>query len=139
RVYSEAVESHIGGWFWNAAAHSRVQPVEQPRYEYELPESDDSSWRFTAEFSVQPKPEPADWTAREVPRLEIEVPEEAVQAQLEELQRVAAEVVPSGGRAAQPGDVAIVDLESDGQAQRDLVVEVGAGRLIEEVEEAIAG
>src|SRR5262249_32023381 len=27
RVFSEAVESHIGGWFWNAAAQSRVQPV----------------------------------------------------------------------------------------------------------------
>ena len=24
RIYAEAVESHIGGWFWNAAARSRV-------------------------------------------------------------------------------------------------------------------
>jgi trigger factor len=30
RVYSEAVESHIGGWFWDAAARSRVQPVDSP-------------------------------------------------------------------------------------------------------------
>src|SRR5881296_3519520 len=40
RLYSEAVESHIGGWFWNAAASTRVRPVEQPRYEYDLPSSD---------------------------------------------------------------------------------------------------
>jgi len=139
RIYSEAVESHIGGWFWNAAAEQRIQPVEAPRYEYELPASDDSSWRFTAEFPVQRKPEPADWRTLEVPRLDIDVPQEAIQAQLEELQRTVAEVVPAEGRSAQEGDVAIVDLSSDGQAQRDLVVEVGGGRLLEEIEAGIVG
>jgi trigger factor len=139
RVYTEAVESHIGGWFWNAAAQTRIQPTEQPQYDYELPGSDDTSWRFTAEFPVQPKPEPADWRGLEVPRLELEVPTEAVQAQLEELQRIVAEVVPADGRSAQAGDVAIVDLIADGQAQRDLVVELGAGRLVEEIEGGIVG
>jgi trigger factor len=139
RLYSEAVESHIGGWFWNAASQTRVQPVDQPQYEYELPESDQAAWRFTAEFPVQPKPEPADWSKLEVPKLEIEVPTEAVQAQLEELQRTVAEVVPAGRRPAQAGDVAIVDLVSDGQAQRDLIVEIGAGRMIEEIEAGVVG
>src|SRR5919204_6531817 len=91
RIYQEAVESHIGSWFWNAAARSRVQPVEQPRYEYELPATDKQDWSFTAEFAVQPKPEPADWTQLEVPRLEVDVPEEVVQAELELLQRSVAE------------------------------------------------
>jgi len=74
-----------------------------------------------------------------VPRLEIDVPGEAVQAQLEELQRSVAEVVPADGRPAREGDVAIVDLSSDSQAQRDLVVEIGAGRMLEEIEAGIAG
>src|SRR6202043_3896655 len=94
RLYTEAVESHIGNWFWNAATQTRVQPVEQPEYAYELPETEDAAWRFTAEFPVQPKPEPADWRQLEVPRLEAEIPDEAIQQQLEELQRIAAEVVP---------------------------------------------
>lgn len=139
RLYTEAVESHIGGWFWNAASQTKVQPVEQPQYAYELPETDEAAWSFTAEFPVQPKPEPADWTALEVPRLEIEIPPDIVSLQLEELQRSAAEVVPVDGRPAQEGDVAIVDLTADGQAQRDLVVELGAGRLIEELEAGIVG
>ena len=42
RVMAEAVESHIGGWFWNAAADARIRPVEQPQYEYELPNSDNA-------------------------------------------------------------------------------------------------
>jgi trigger factor len=140
RIYQEAVESHIGSWFWNAAARSRVQPVEQPRYEYELPATDKEDWRFTAEFAVQPKPDPADWTQLEVPKLEIEVPEEAVQEQLEELQRTAAELAPVDGRPAQAGDVVIVDLVSEnGDAQRDYVVELGSERLLEEIENGIRG
>src|ERR1700759_841632 len=68
RLYSEAVESHIGTWFWSAARRSRVRPVEQPSYDYELPENDDEAWKFTAEFAVQQHPEPADWTQLEVPK-----------------------------------------------------------------------
>ena len=47
RLYAEAVESHIGGWFWNAATVARVNPVAQPEYEYDLP-SETSDWRFSA-------------------------------------------------------------------------------------------
>jgi trigger factor len=140
RIYAEAVDSHIGSWFWNAAARSRVQPVEQPRYEYDLPSSDKQDWRFTAEFAVQPKPEPADWTQLEVPKGDVEVPEEVVQAHLEELQRTAGELVPVDGRTAQDGDTVVVDLVGeDGQAQRDYVVELGEARLVEEIENALRG
>src|SRR5262245_38438992 len=139
RVYSEAVESHIGAWFWDAASRSRVQPVDAPEYDYELPERDDEAWRFTAEFPVQPKAEPADWRTLEVPRLEVDIPPEAIQAQLEELQRSVAEVVVADGRAAQPGDVAVIDVVSDEGAQRDLVVELGAERILDEIEQGIVG
>jgi trigger factor len=140
RLYAEAVESHIGSWFWNAAARSRVQPVEQPQYEYDLPANENEDWRFTAEFAVQPKPEPADWTQLEVPRLEAEVPEEVVRTYLEELQRAVAELVGVEGRPAQEGDTAVVDLVAEsGDVQRDLVVELGSERLIEEIENAIRG
>jgi trigger factor len=140
RIYAEAIESHIGAWFWNAAARSRVQPIEQPRYDYELPATDKEDWRFTAEFLVQPKPEPADWTTLEVPRREVEVPEEVVQAQLEELQRTAAELAPVDGRPAQDGDTVVVDVVSgEGEAQRDYVVDLGDERLVEELENAIRG
>ncbi|MBX5475110.1 MAG: trigger factor family protein, partial [Thermoleophilia bacterium] len=27
RIMTEAVSSHIGGWFWNAAARSRLRPI----------------------------------------------------------------------------------------------------------------
>jgi trigger factor len=140
RLYSEAVESHIGGWFWNAATRARVNPIAQPEYEYELPASESEDWRFSATVEVQPKPEPADWTQLEVPKHEAEVPVEAVQAELEALQKTVGELVAVEGRPAEDGDTAVVDLISeDGSAQRDYVVDLGSERLVEEIENGIRG
>jgi trigger factor len=140
RLYAEAVDSHIGGWFWTAAAGARVNPIAQPEYDYELPTSDSEDWSFSATVEVQPKPKPADWTKLEVPKVEAEVPEEAVQAELETLQRIAAEIVPVDGRPAQEGDTVVIDLVAeDGTAQRDYVVELGSERLVEEVENGTRG
>ena len=65
---SEAIESHISGWYWKrVAARARIRPAEQPELDYELPDSDDPDWRFTATCRVLPKPEVADWTKLQVP------------------------------------------------------------------------
>jgi trigger factor len=140
RIFSEAVESHIGGWFLNAAANSRIRPVAAPEYAYDLPESGDDQFSFTATVSVQPKPEPADWTTLEVGYAEPEIPQEVVDAELEELRSSVAELAPVEGRPARTGDVVVIDvLSPDGDGQRDLVVELGAGRLVEELERALIG
>ena len=140
RIFSEAVESHIGGWFLNAAATTRIRPVAAPEYDYDLPDSDDTDFNFTATVSVQPKPEPADWTKLEVGYAEPEVPEEVVDAELEDLRSSVAELAPVEGRAVRTGDVVVIDvLNPEGEGQRDLVVELGAGRLVEELERALIG
>jgi trigger factor len=140
RLLTEAVESHIGGWFWNAAANSRIQPIAQPQYEYDLPASDDDEWSFTATVDVQPKPEVADWTTLEVPYAEAEIPPELVDQEIEALRESVADLAPVEGRPAQTGDVVVVDaVEEGGEAQRDLVLELGAGRVLEEVERALLG
>jgi trigger factor len=140
RIYGEAVDSHIGGWFWSAAARNRLRPVAQPEYDYELPASDQADWTFDATVEVQPKPELVDWTTLEVPRPEIEVPAEAIDQAVEALRSDVAELVPAEGRPAREGDTAVVDLVSvSGEGQRDTVVEIGSGRLVEEVERALVG
>src|SRR5574340_408950 len=101
RIYSEAVDSHIGGWFWGAAARSRVRPVAEPQYEFELPASAEEAWSFVATVEVQPIPEIVDWTTLEVPRAEVEVPQESVDAELEALRESVAELAPAEGRPAQ--------------------------------------
>ena len=140
RIYTEAVESHIGGWFWNAAAQSRIRPVEQPSYDYELPGTEHDAWRFTATVTVQPKPDVPDWKTLEVPYVEPEVPQEAVDAELEGLRSSVAELVPVEDRPVVEGDTVVVDLVTPGgEAQRDYVVELGQGRLLDELEAGIVG
>jgi trigger factor len=140
RVMAEAVDSHIGGWFWNAAAQSRVRPVEQPEYDFELPASEDEDWQFTATVTVQAKPELADWKTLEVGAYEPEVPEELVDRELDALRSTVAELVPVDGRAVGPDDTVIVDMVSpQGEARRDYVVELGRGAVVDEIENGLVG
>jgi trigger factor len=140
RIFTEAVESHIGGWFWTAAAREGLRPVAQPDYDFELPTSEEQGWSFTATVDVQPPPELPDWTELEVPRADVEVPEELVQAELDAVRATVADLAPVEHRSAQPGDVAVVDLvDQSGERQRDYAVELGSGRLVEEIEQAVVG
>ena len=140
RLMAEAVDSHIGGWFWSAAARSRVRPVEQPEFDFELPDSEDQDWEFTATVTVQAKPEVADWKKLEVGAYEPEVPEELVERELDALRATVAELVPVDGRPVGPDDTVIVDMVSpQGETRRDYVVELGRGAVVEEIEQGIVG
>jgi trigger factor len=140
RVYTEAIESHIGGWFWNAAARSGIRPADRPELDYELPSSDKEDWRFTATVPVLPKPELPDWKQLEVPAEDVDVPEDLVAAELDVLRGTVAELAPVTDRPAQAGDTIVVDLVREGgEAQRDYVVELGAGRLVPELEQQLIG
>jgi trigger factor len=140
RIYAEAVETHIGGWLRVAAASKRLRPVAEPRYEYELPTSADQSWSFSAELEVQPPAEPADWRKLEVGRGEAEVPEGAVEHELDILRSSVAQVVPVAGRAVQEGDTLVLDLVAEkGEESRDQVVELNTGKLAGELEHGLIG
>jgi trigger factor len=140
RLYQEAVDSHIGGWFRAALRGTNVRPVQAPEYEYELPDSPSDNFQFTATVPVQPTPELPDWSALEVPRSDPDVPQELIDAELEVLRSTVADLAPVEGRPAQEGDVVVVDLVSDdGEAQRDYVAELGSGRLLPEIERGLLG
>jgi trigger factor len=139
RLYSEAIESHIAGWYGNAVARARIRPAEQPQLDYELPTSDDQDWRFTATVSVLPKPAVADWTKLQVPYAEAEVPEDYVDHELSVLRSTVAELSPVEDRPAQQGDTVVIDLVAGDGGQRDYVVELGSGRLLPELEDQLAG
>ncbi|CAN5165400.1 MAG: trigger factor [Actinobacteria bacterium] len=140
RIYAEAVDSHIGGWFWSAASRNRVRPVTDPQFEFELPSTADEPWTFSATVEVQPTPEIVDWTTLEVARSEVEVPQDAIDAEIEALRESIAELTPAESRPARIGDTVVIDLaDSAGEAQRDTVVELGTGQLAPELEQQIVG
>jgi trigger factor len=139
RLYTEAIESHIAGWYGNAVARTRIRPAEQPELDYELPASDDQDWRFTATVSVLPKPSVADWKQLQVPYAEPEVPEDYVEHELNVLRSTIAELSPVEDRPAEVGDTVVIDLLAGDGGQRDYVVELGSGRLLPELEEQLVG
>jgi trigger factor len=140
RIVAEAVDSHIGGWFWSAAARSRLRPISAPKYEYELPAGSGEPWQFSATLEVQPLPDVVDWTTLEVPRAEANVPDELVQQELDALREIVAELNAVEDRPAQAGDTVVIDLKRhDGATQADTVVELGSGRLVDEIEAALVG
>jgi trigger factor len=140
RLYSEAIESHIAAWYSNAVATARIRPADQPELDYELPDSEDQDWRFTATVPVLPKPEVVDWKQLQVPYAEPEIPEDLVDHELNVLRSTVAELAPVSDRPAQAGDSIVLDLNTDdGGGQKDYVVELGSGRLIPELEEGLVG
>jgi trigger factor len=141
-LWEEAVRSHLDGWFWSAAATSGVRPIANPEVDVgDGPPSDGETFRFTATVAVVPTPTLGDWRELEVAAPEPEVPAEAVDAELERLREMAAELAPVEHRPAQPDDVVVLDLDGEqiGATQRDYVVEVGRGRLVDEIETALVG
>jgi trigger factor len=141
-LWDEAVRSHLDGWFWNAAATSGVRPVASPEVDVgETPPEEGETFRFTATVSVVPKPELAEWTELEVGAPEAEVPAELVDAELERLRETTAELAPADHRPAQEGDLVVIDMEGAeiGATQRDYAVELGSGRLVDEIETALVG
>ena len=140
RLLEEAVSSHIGSWFWNAAAASRIRPVAQPEYGYDLPDSERDPFQFTATVDVQPKPEVADWATLEVGYPEIEIPDGLVEHELDALRSSVAQLAPVEGRPVGETDTVVLDVTgSGGETQRDFVVELGQGLLADELEQALVG
>ena len=139
-LWDEAVRSHIDGWFWSAASNSGIRPVASPDVEFGEAPDDGGSFRFSATVPVLAKPELADWTTLEVARTETDVPAELVERELEALRSSVGELVPVEDRPVLEGDTVVLDLVGDETGtQRDYVTEVGEGRLIAPLEEALPG
>jgi trigger factor len=139
-VWQEALKSHLDSWFWSAAADSGIRPVATPEVEFDALPEENGTFKFSATVAVLPKPELADWTELEVPAPEADVPAEAIDFELERIRETVAELVPVEGRPVQQGDTVVVDIVGAGlDPQRDYVVEVGAERLVPELDEGLVG
>ena len=67
------------------------------------------------------------------------MPEELIEQELEALRRSVAGVLPVD-RPAEEGDTLVVDLVSpSGETQSDTIVQLGSGRLVEEIEHSLVG
>ncbi len=135
---AEAIRTHAGGWFWSAASENEIRPVAEPELEWDENPRMGSPFTFRATVDVLPPPGLADWTELEVGRPDAKLPREVIEGELERVRLSAASLSPVEGRPAAAGDTVVVDLTGD-EITRDYAIEVGHGRLRDEIEEAIIG
>ena len=145
-VLDEAVRGSLGSWYVDAIDAAGIEPVGDPNLALgDLP-AEGQPLTFSIEIGVRPQATLGDYRGLEVARREPAVDDAAVDAQVEELRERLARLETAEGRAAQAGDFAVVDFTGavdgepvEGAEARDELVEVGAGRLPEELEAALSG
>jgi trigger factor len=143
-VAQKTVEDHFGHWYSDALDVGGVEPIDEPEIDFEGP-PETGPLTFTATVRVRPKAALGAYRGLEVGKAEAEVPEGAVDAELERLREQAARLQPVD-RAAATGDFVTIDFEGriDGSAVpngsgRDYLVEVGGRGLMPGFDERIVG
>src|SRR3954466_12349002 len=144
-VLTQALESSLGDWYERAMAESGVNPVGDPKSDLSAPPEQGKPLRFSIEVAVRPGAELGEYKGLEVGREEPEVPEEAVEGELKRLQEGFASLNPVE-REAKEGDVVLIDYEGkidgevfDGGTAKDYLLQLGEGRGLPELEEALIG
>jgi trigger factor len=144
-VLTEALQSSLGDWYERAMVESGVNPVGDPKLDLsDLPE-EGKPLRFSIEVAVRPRAELGEYKGLEVGRPEPEVPEEAVETEINRLREGFARLNPVE-RAAQQGDVLLIDFEGsidgepfEGGTAHDYLLELGEGRVLPELEKGLEG
>jgi trigger factor len=144
-VLTQALESSLGDWYERAMVESGVNPVGDPKLDLsDLPEQG-KPLRFSIEVAIRPQAELGEYRGLEVGREEPEVPEEAVETELNRLREGFARLNPVD-REAKRGDVVVIDYEGridgepfEGGTAQDYLLELGEGRVLPELEQALEG
>lgn len=143
-VVEEMLRKALGRWYSAAVEETGVAPIDDPELDLDsVPEQGDL--QFTATVQVRPKATLGEYKGLEVGRAEPEVPEGAVDEQLEAL-RTRAGRLQAVDRAAQEGDFVVIDFEGHSGGKklrtagaRDYVAQLGAGRLVPDFDERLVG
>jgi trigger factor len=144
-VLEEALRDSLPEWYERALTESGINPVGDPKLDVgELP-AEGEDLRFSIEVGVRPKAELGEYRGLEVGRAELEVPDEAVQSELDRLREGFASLAPVE-RAAAPGDSLLIDFAGtidgepfEGSESKDFLIELGSEGLLPEFDAALAG
>jgi trigger factor len=144
-VIEEALRDHLTGWYSRAVAEVGIDPIERPTIDWTDEPAEGSPFAFTAEVEVKAPPEVKSYKGLDGVKPPVEVPAEAVDGEIERLRLTVAELV-AVERGAQDGDFLVIDFEGsmdgkpfEGGAGSQYAVELGAGRLVEELERGLVG
>jgi len=144
-VLEQAVRDSLGAWYERALADAGVTPIGDPKLDVgDLPPAG-ADLQFSVEVAVRPVAKLGEYKGLEVGKASGEPPEEAITAELDRLREAMASVN-TVEREAADGDLVVIDYAGtidgklfDGGSANDLMVEVGSGRFLDEMENALRG
>ena len=144
-VLDETVRDSLPAWYVDAIDDAGIVPVGDPQLNLADLPSEGQALRFSIEIGVRPPARLGEYRGLEVGRREPEVPAAAVERELEALRDRLARLE-TVDRPAAGGDFVVLDFTGtvdgqplDGGEARDELVELGAGRLPEEMEQGLLG
>jgi trigger factor len=144
-VIEEALRDHLNGWYSRAVAVAGIDPVSRPTIDWSDEPVEGTPFSFTAEVDVKPAPEVTAYKGLEGVKQSAEVPQEAVDSEIERLRLTVAELRPVE-RGAAENDFLVIDFEGtvDGKAFPDSAgtdygIELGGGRLAPDLERGVIG
>jgi trigger factor len=144
-VLTQALESSLGDWYERAMLDSGVNPVGDPKLDLSDLPDEGKPLKFSIEVAVRPGAELGEYKGLEVGREQPEVPEEAIDTEVNRLREGFARLNPVD-REAKDGDVVLIDYEGkiegepfEGGSAKDYLLELGEGRVLPELEKALVG
>jgi trigger factor len=144
-VLEQALRDSLADWYERALLETGITPIGDPKLNVESLPEEGQDLEFSLEVGVRPPAKLGDYKGLEVGKVEPEVPEDAVQGELDRLREGFAGLNPVE-RPAAAGDILVIDYSGtvdgepfEGSEATDLTVELGAETLLQEFDEALAG
>lgn len=144
-VLDETVRGSLASWYVEAIDDAGIVPIGDPDLDLSDMPAEGEPLHFSIEIGVRPPARLGQYRGLEVGRREPEVPDEAVERELEALRDRLARLETVDHPAA-AGDFLVVDFAGtvdgepiEGGEARDELIELGDGRLAPEMEEALTG
>jgi trigger factor len=143
-VVQEMLRDALGEWYAEALEQAEVEPIDDP--DLDVPEAPDGGeFTFNATVQLRPQATLGPYKGLEVGKAEPEIPEGALEAELDRLRDQVARLE-TVERPAESGDFLTIDFDGavDGEkvpnaTARDYLVELGGGRLVAGFDEPLVG
>jgi trigger factor len=144
-VFEQALRDSLPEWYERAVLDAGITPIGEPKLDVSDVPAEGEPLDFKIEIAVRPEAKLGEYKGIEVGRAEPEIPEGAVEGEIERMRESMASLSPVD-RAAASGDHLLIDftgsVEGDvfegGQAT-DYLLELGSDSLIDGFEEGLIG
>ncbi len=144
-IYMEALQEQLPTWYSQAVVETDLRPIDQPEIHFDESLDEQEGFKFSATVEVRPRAKLGEYKGIEVPKREIGISEEEVDARLEELRAQFATLAAVEDRPVQEGDFVVLDFKGErmaggpleGAEAEDYMLEVGRGELLADFEQSL--